>query len=122
MKHFTEQIDYYIDYNPKINEINHNYDSRFNAEKNHENVPIQSFKGRCQCCQYCIKNIYNNTTDKYKNYPSLHRKYVTECTKESEIFITYYKNHKEYFHNNVFEELMSVVWHPKNISQFEELD
>jgi len=122
MKHFTEQIDYYTDYNPKINEINQKYDSKFNAEKNHENVPSQIRGGSCHCCRFCIKNRINNTVDKYKNYPSLHRIYINECAKESNNFITCYKTHKEYFHNNIFEELMMVVWHPKNISRFEELN
>ena len=118
MKHFEEQLDYYKHFNPKIDIINRMFNNKFNVEKNHSSIPSQIPGGKCHICQFCRNYKFNNTFDKFKNYPSLHKMYINEYNKESIVFIEYYKNHKEYFHNNVFEELMSVVWHPKNIDKF----
>jgi hypothetical protein len=133
MLHFEEQINWYTQYTPKIDELNNHYHSKFNASKNHDDFPDQiihivnddnSRQKQCvpHTCHYCQKHTYNTTIDKYINFPSLHRQYVNECTHERNLFIEYYKKHKEYFHHNVFEELMMSVWHPRNISRFCDLE
>jgi len=33
-----------------------------------------------------------------------------------------YKKHRMYFHKNIFEELMTVVWHPRNFHKFIDWD
>lgn len=53
-----------------------------------------------------------------KNYPSLFRQYNSEFNE----YIILYKKHRIYFHQNIFEELMQIVWHPDNFHKFEHWD
>ena len=53
-----------------------------------------------------------------QSYPSLNRRYCIEADQ----FINSFRKHKYYFHNNVFEDLMKTVWHPKNFDKFKYWD
>ena len=57
-------------------------------------------------------------TRSLQSYPSLKKRYLDEA----KCFIDSRRKHKYYFHNNIFEELMSTVWHPNNFAKFKYWD
>jgi DNA replication protein DnaC len=73
-------------------------------------------------CRYCLYGFHfplhrQNKKEKFKGYPSLDRMFKMDCDKIYEWF----ENHRCIFQKYVFGELISVVWHPRNIQMFEDL-
>jgi hypothetical protein len=127
-----------------IDIINEKYNKLYNPHyyKNNEtNTPINRNNNSCNCIEnrlalnYSTHNRYNsfveirpiatniqivnpNIEDIIRNYPSIHKQYIDEYS----FLVEEFKKHQNYFHNNVYEELMKYVWHPKNIDKFHHWD
>lgn len=114
-RQFNEQIESIKQY--FIVCIEDDYQNKFNATSSHPDNNRYVFSS----CSGNINTSFNLNVDTIytiKNYPSLYRIYNNNLDE----YVNNYNMHKNYFHNNVFEELMKTVWHPKNYSKFIYLD
>jgi len=112
-RHFNEQIESIKQYFTTC--IEDDYQNKFNATSSPPDRYV------CRTCNGNIATSFNKNVDTIytiKNYPSLYRIYNIKLDE----YINNYNMHKSYFHNNVFEELMKTVWHPKNYYKFIYLD
>ena len=102
---FKEQITFIKNY--FRSEIDKKYNNMFNVTSSE----AMNRNERDKTCKQILSS-----------YPSLFRQYNTEIYNEIPICITMYKKHRMYFHKNIFEELMTVVWHPRNFHKFIDWD
>jgi len=65
-----------------------------------------------------LVEVRNEIKHILRQYPTLNKHY----SREVDSYIINLKNHKRYFHNHVFEELMKTVWSPKNFHKFSDWD
>lgn len=100
-KIFHEQIHFIENYfSPEI-------DKKYNNMFNVTSSEAMNRNERDKTCKQILSS-----------YPSLFRQYNNELP----TCITMYKKHRMYFHKNIFEELMTVVWHPRNFHKFIDWD
>jgi hypothetical protein len=85
-------------------EVDSKYNSMFNAVSSERMITIHEQNKTCE--------------QVLRQYPSLYRQYTTEF----HIYQKLYRKHRQYFHNNIFEELMKKIWHPQNMHKFNDLD
>jgi hypothetical protein len=116
-RNFLKQNRYYLEEYSDINErFQKKYNSFFDkpiSEHNLRTVRSRSINRR----NYIIE-VRNEIKHILRQYPSLIKQY----NREVDSFVINLKNHKRYFHNNVFEELMKTVWSPKNFHKFIDWD
>jgi hypothetical protein len=116
-RNFLKQNRYYLEEYSDINErFQKKYNSFFDkpiSEHNLRTVRSRSINRR----NYIIE-VRNEIKHILRQYPSLIKQY----NREVDSFVINLKNHKRYFHNNVFEELMKAVWSPKNFHKFGDWD
>jgi hypothetical protein len=119
---FLKQNRYYLEQYSDINErFQKKYNSFFDKPVSENNVRIAKKKSfYCNNLIACNERVEvrNEIRHILRQYPTLSKHYNNEV----DSFVINLKNHKKYFHNHVFEELMKTVWSPKNFHKFNDWD
>jgi hypothetical protein len=121
---FLKQNRYYLEQYSDINErFQKKYNSFFDKPISTNLIEnnMRTFRNaRCRRIQRHneLVEVRNEIRHILRQYPTLSKHY----NREVDSFVINLKNHKRYFHNHVFEELMKTVWSPKNFHKFIDWD
>lgn len=122
--HLEQQNQYYKKYFASV--IYEKYDKKYNSY-GYKETTIQRILNvinyhECNAIRRRLTILNRRKKETFykilETYPSIKNEYDNEINK----FIDIYTNHKNYFYNNIFEELMAKTWHPNNFEKFHLLD
>lgn len=140
---FGDYVNSYQPYKPRENEkftknMKHDYYESYRQFRRQPDPNHQNPNSRFQCGPH-LPNFFQTYRTMYKKFALLFPVYIGVCSQMNcdDWHIEYhrfdsskspllsmvslcaeYTNHKKYMNCRVFEELMSVVWHPRNIPRF----
>ena len=128
---FEQQNQYYKKYFSSV--IYEKYDKKYNSYEYKETTIQRQLKynqrimndinyHQCNAIRRRLNTLNRRKKETFckilEKYPSIKNEYDNEINE----FIDNYTNHKNYFYNNIFEELMAKTWHPNNFEKFHLLD
>lgn len=119
-RNFLKQNRYYLEEYSDINErFQKKYNSFFDKPISENGLrTVRNTRYRRIQRHNDLIEVRNEIKHILSQYPTLSKHY----NREVDSYIINLKNHKKYFHNHVFEELMKTVWSPKNFHKFNDWD